>query len=814
MTLQELLEQARAGDAVLFCGAGFSADCLGFDTPDTLGVGAHLLKIINEKLEELGEPATFRQLPTAARKYSQVAGEHGLMNLLQDRFRVSNVPERMVDILRFPWQRIYTTNYDNAVEMALGRIPKGHTPINNTDDPSSTASGLNVVHLHGYIGEWDIHNFHDSCILDTTSYLALNSVSKWLEQLRIDLERTSAVVFCGFSSNDLHLNQVFFNATALRTKCIFVNRPVAQRDEDAHITQEDFGLPLYVGLEGLAEHIRAALTSQTPAPLRLASFREFNSERPATELPSVDDIRDQFIFGAKRSDQIARDIFLYKSDYHILRDATEWAINQSENDGRVLLISGEVCDGKTIVAEDIAHKLAVSRPVFWMNQAYDDLLDEVARILERHPTALLVVENCFELRTDRLSALARQFASGNCILLLTARNIAADAETGKVKSLQPLSTFREFRLTALSDTEINVLEGLIDQFGGFAHLGALSADQRRRHIKNRWRASLPAVLLDVVNSDHVRSRYQEELRKLDGTSPASKSLLISALYAKHIGDPPPVSFLSGIFREDVGAIIKAASRGNNTFHLLRLERGQVETVPAIGASLILKEFFEDREIVNSVTYLLEEMSRSRRSTEYERYIFSQMMRYSRLATVVTERSEIQRFFDHISKIEYFRNEPLFWLQWHMANAADGRFVDAERLLERGYAEAKNWERRRGTKYNRKQLDDRRAKYLMQRAMSTDRSPADLFRDFKTALDIVQRLLRDAEITHHPYQTIETLVETLRAKAGVLVETHAALIRRQVDAAITQADARLGGVPQGYQRQGATLSLEAAKRGLA
>lgn len=146
MTLQDLLERGRAGNAVLFCGAGFSADCLGFDTPDTLGVGAHLLSIINEKLHELGQPSTFRQLPTAARKYEQVAGEHGLMKLLQERFRVSNVPERMVEILRFPWHRIYTTNYDNAVELALGKIPKSHAPVNNTDEPGDLPPGLSIVH--------------------------------------------------------------------------------------------------------------------------------------------------------------------------------------------------------------------------------------------------------------------------------------------------------------------------------------------------------------------------------------------------------------------------------------------------------------------------------------------------------------------------------------------------------------------------------------------------------------------------------------------------------------------------------------------
>lgn len=808
MELADLLSRARSGDAVLFCGAGFTASCLGYDFDGTLGVGAHLLQLLNSEIAKKNVKGNFRQLPNAASKYKQIAGEHGLMNLLKSRFTVSNVTQEMTDIIKFPWVRIYTTNFDNGIELAASRVPKKLTPFNNADEPDDAIPASAVIHLHGFAERWDIHNFNSSCILDAASYAQLPSIGKWLEHLKIDLDRASAVVFVGFSAGDFHLNQIFFNASGLRDKAIFVNRPTSDIDPDTEMLQSHYGRPVYIGVEGLAGAIRTACASPEPAPLGLASFRQYSAARPSTTVPSVRSIQDLLTLGIVDRSQAARDLSITSSSYHLRRDALSWFEEQLENGGRIFLLSGEVCDGKSLVAEDLAQKLSSQRPVFWLGVAYDDLLDEVARILDRHPDAVLIVENCFELRSERLALLGRAFEGGTGLLLLTARSIAADAETGKVKSLKPLRSFRESRLSKLSDTEITDLEQLVDQFGGFAHVGSMSKQDRQRYIRDRCGRSLPAVLLDILKSQHVRDRYREQINRIDPKGSSAFNLLVGSLFLKHIGDPPPVSFISDVFSTDVQDVIFRANAGNGSFHLLRIEHGVVQTVPAIGASLILREFFDDADIVTAVILMLESMAqRQIRSTEYERYAFGQLMRYSRLVTVVREEAQIERFFDHISKIGYFREEPLFWLQWHMAKVTAGSFVDAERLLDRGYAEAGNWEKRRKSPYNRKQLDDRKAKFLMLRAGKIERAPVDLFRDFVSACEIVERLLRDIEITHHPYQTIEQISQLFADKGSVMLHEHRAIIFPRCLALVERAERRLNEVAEGYQQQTAIRALE-------
>ncbi len=47
---QRRLNLARNGGGILFCGAGFSSDCLNFKPDETLGTGAQLLNLFNTEL--------------------------------------------------------------------------------------------------------------------------------------------------------------------------------------------------------------------------------------------------------------------------------------------------------------------------------------------------------------------------------------------------------------------------------------------------------------------------------------------------------------------------------------------------------------------------------------------------------------------------------------------------------------------------------------------------------------------------------------------------------------------------------------------
>lgn len=160
------LDLARNGGGLLFCGAGFSADCLNFGPDQMLGTSAQLLEMLNTELKQV---LPFRDLKNAADEFRDRKGDNGMLALLKDRYTVADVTTDMTDLLRYPWETVYTTNYDNAIELAAQAAKRQTEPLNNTDDPRAATAGMPIIHLHGFVNKWDIHNIIDSCVLGVPS---------------------------------------------------------------------------------------------------------------------------------------------------------------------------------------------------------------------------------------------------------------------------------------------------------------------------------------------------------------------------------------------------------------------------------------------------------------------------------------------------------------------------------------------------------------------------------------------------------------------------------------------------------------------
>jgi len=804
--LEGLLHRGRNGNAVLFCGAGLTADSLNFEDQNILGVTSHLLGLLNNGLKAAGKPSDFKNIRNAANRFKQDLGNRRLMQLLKDRFRLSAVSASIVDIVSYPWATIYTTNYDNGLEIALQRAGKKSTSLNNLDDPNWKSSGTPVIHLHGYAEAWTDQIFEQSCVLDADSYRHLTAVRGWLERLRLDIERAEIVVFIGFSASDVHLENIFFNSTGLKEKAFFINRPVAEPDQDERAIQEGFGVPLYIGRENFATRVTEAIRREAPKEPALASFDRFQSIEPSDAVPPVRDIEDLFIWGKVVHEHVKRDCDQSKSDYHIQRQIVRRIQNLLSEKGRVILLSGDICDGKSLVILGAINGLVGARQVFVLRHPYDDLLSETASILSIYPNAVFVVENCFGIRDDRLLGMARQVAASDGSLILSARSISTEAEGGKLGGLRAIASFLELEVGKLEPDEIDSLITLIDQIAGWRNISTLSISDRRRFIERDCQGAIPNVLLRLLNSDYVRTRYREEYQKTNFFDPQERRMVVAALLISNIGFDAPLAFISNVFEKDFRLVLKKISNQSGELRLVRAVGLTVQTVPSIGARNLLRNIIEDREIVNTVIEMLEKMAADVSRNDFQSHIFSQLMRYSILNSVVEDADEVNRFFDHISKIAYFRTIPLFWLQWHMAMCAQQRWLDAEKYLDMGDTAADAYERKYSKIYNRRQLDDRRAKFLAARASSIKRSSAELFKDLKGALDIAGRLLRDTDLTHHPYETLRDILQVLNEKEGIIEAGLRGILFKQAVIVAEYAQKKIGNVVEGYQRNHAKEAI--------
>ncbi len=277
-------------------------------------------------------------------------------------------------------------------------------------------------------------------------------------------------------------------------------------------------------------------------------------------------------------------------------------------------------------------------------------------------------------------------------------------------------------------------------------------------------------------------------------------MVIATLLISNIGHDTRSSFISDIFKKDFSSVLRYISDQSDGLQLVRVERGgSVRTPPSIGVRNLLRGVIEDRKIVEATINILEEMAINYYRNNWEQHIFSQLMRYSILSSVVTDNAEINRFFDHISKIDSFRRTPLFWLQWHMAMCAQEQWPNAEKYLSMGYTAADNYDKRHDGSFNRKQLNDRKAKFLAKRAISLNRSGTELFRDMKEALDICDRLLHDPILTHHPFETLRGIVKAFHELGNTIPDQFQPILNTRLENTKDQAKRMLDNVAEGYQR---------------
>ena len=476
----------------------------------------------------------------------------------------------------------------------------------------------------------------------------------------------------------------------------------------------------------------------------------------------------------------------------------------------IALVSGEICDGKTLLLESLCITLSLGRPVYTLRNVYHDILDETASILRISENAVVVVENCFDISEDRLVGLARLFDKSQAALILTSRSIAAEAEIRYVKQFDKLETFRHYKLGRLEETEVDALIDLTDQIAAWRDFWGRTKNEKRSFIDNNCSGSLPSFLLRLMRSEHVREKYRIEYSKVAKLNRNEIHAIIAALYIAHIGHDASLPFLTNVFRYDVGYMVDRLNRKNDTFRLLRRNGNQIRTVPSIGASNILRDIVNPQDLVDAIVKMLSSLSKFVRRDDYTHYLFRQFMRYSILSSVVSDRNQVNRFFDNVSKIEHCRGQVLFWLQWHMAKTDQLEFVDAEKYLRQGYSEAESYERRTDRKYDKKQLDDRKAKFLMIRGRQDISTSSAHFQNFREAVTIVNHLLGNPEVTHHPFETIREIADFLRIRGQEMDGQLLGTAKTMLENVLVKAQRRIQSLEGGYQTRRAKLALESVK----
>jgi SIR2-like domain len=198
--LKRRLIKPRPGRAIFFTGAGFSEgvkNSLDETIPMARNFAATLAREIGEQPEI--------PLTLISELYNEKHGDQkAILTLLKQTFTAKEVPDIQRRILKYPWKRIYTTNYDDVAEHVHG--PDGTRPDSfsrNTLPMVLEGKRRQIVHVNGYVGEINRETVVDDFALTLSSYLDKNLFSSdWATTIRQDFELADLIVFAGYSLYD------------------------------------------------------------------------------------------------------------------------------------------------------------------------------------------------------------------------------------------------------------------------------------------------------------------------------------------------------------------------------------------------------------------------------------------------------------------------------------------------------------------------------------------------------------------------------------------------------------------------------------
>lgn len=211
-----------SGKALLFLGAGFSKGAKSLsldgqqltDFPGGQELAADLMKDLGENVTE--------SLDRCAEYYESKKSRAQLLSTLAKRLDVKSVADFQKNILSCPWNRIYTTNYDNIISNSKS-LPKKLRNIGLKDKiPHYTNSTIECLYINGYL---DMVSPKESSITITREdYASTDNEQRKdiIRMFRTDVSMVEHVFFLGYSIYDIEVAQILQEDTSVKKKISFI----------------------------------------------------------------------------------------------------------------------------------------------------------------------------------------------------------------------------------------------------------------------------------------------------------------------------------------------------------------------------------------------------------------------------------------------------------------------------------------------------------------------------------------------------------------------------------------------------------------
>lgn len=721
MTRPEAWDNLNPRETILFVGSGFSAEANNKSGENFLT--GHALA---ERLKQALGYEDSESVPLEDIAGDFVPEKSALLyDILYPLMVAKNVSPEQMEVIKQPWRRIYTTNYDDISEFSLHEIGKEAESLSFYDPVRKPKTKPQVVHLHGYIHHRDKWNVDEKLVLTRNSYVRQQAVPQpWFGQFRNDIRYASAVVFVGYSLADIPINSLLLSGENIREKTVFITRGNHDQRYERQVSR--YGAIRPIRLSGFAEHLRAlSERPKPPASPNFSAFTEINPgrDKKAFDRPTTVEVRNLLVLGTFH--QRAAAATFGEPRYVIPRqDKLDQAIS-SFGRAKTLLVHSRIGNGKSVFCELL--NIALSQKGYRCIRARSDprLTDNDLRLLKSTQRVVIF----FRSLDDAIAGMEQINDPRPDIHFVVEISTGIAGVRANAVNQHLKMPFERIDLNHLTEDDKADFENIL-KLAGIRPRNFNATIARCREMRD--------VILKLYEDAQIRKILTEVARPLLNEPKLRRAMLESFVF-KSLELTLSPNMARAMSLTDPTAALEAAGDDlqPNIADLFRLEDNTAEPWSAVVAEFLLQEMITPADITDWAFFVAmkageikqQELEQDRLGYRFREAVtvLGKVLQVSNLKRLMAkfpdQDAHVRDMFERARHVDVINVEPLFWLQFSLLIGNDQAsytvLVQADEYLDTAYQRAETLEN-----FRTYQLDTHALRLMFRMETHPDRPNGD------------------------------------------------------------------------------------------
>lgn len=705
MELTEAIRYAMDGEAILFLGSGFSIGATN-KKGDNLLTASELSKKMCRDLgiEESGELAL-----TSERYIEDPSVGKGLknfINFLKNEMLCTNTSDAHDTILSLPWKRIYTTNYDNIVEIS-SRKQNIEREVITATLPKKNVNSIDgaVIHMNGYIVTISEGTFHEEFKITNENYLKNGFLeSRWADQFISDINNSKAIIFVGYSMKyDLDIQKVMHER--IKSKAVFVDREGI--DGNQRFLFSKWGTFFDIESKGLADEIKKEKKVYIPKEKEkeLLGIEEIKITDFQNKKITPTDVINLLVYG-----KYDKYDFRNSAPYYLKREKLLSNVIKAFENQKICLIHSNLGNGKSIALTYLESQLIETYTVYHVKDM-SNIQDDLNIIKSRKSYNQLIVVDNYDLHMSIFKELSYDWPD-NIYVLAACRTSMSEVLFDRLIHEYGISEsdISVQNIEIINDSERLDLIALLDEYNLWGVNATKNPKEKESLLNKTYKNRLSSVFYMLLDSEVIEKKINDVLVGINNQS-VKQYILAQAIcdICNFELRGYEIAFLADINYSE----IEKLSLDSEFKELLMRTGDTVELRSTVFSQYVIRKV-EDYEMISSLLVNIFKKVSNSSKREYKE-ICRKIISRSNLIEVFGGRKNnsawekrdenIYAFYCDIQN--YAKENPFFWLQMGITSLNLGKYPDARIYFDNAYSYANELE-----KFDAFQLDTHYARFLL------------------------------------------------------------------------------------------------------